>query len=398
MSNSTPFSRRYHRRACLVRIGSSLSFGLALAACSPADVGGFSRGDDTVGASDQSEGDKAGERNEQRDGPTRVPDDQAEDSPPPPPDTGPRDDESKQCAAIRKDAPVGKGAVDIVFLIDTSGSMLHALTQVQQNIARFVQSFENTTTDTRVVMITASDPAAGSPLAANSERYRFIASPVDSRALYGVALARYNDYQPFLRSESTLQFVMVTDDNDRMPADTFKREMEARLGRPFIQHAIASESVNGLPCISEAQLWNPLCAAPIPAICAAAAVGDAYNTLADQTAGAKMSICKSDWTSVFAELKKAVIEAIPLPCKYPLADASDRKFDVEQVSVAYAISGKDEEFPKALTRDRCIDRVGWYYDDNDDPANIELCPAACDAVQQGGEIEIIFGCEPTLFL
>src|SRR5690606_35289363 len=138
----------------------------------------------------------------------------------------------------------GKGAVDAVFLVDTSGSMLHAITQVQMNLASFVQSFDDTNADTRVVMITANDPAAA--LGGGSGNYRFIRSEVDSQALFTTALTRFPDYQEFLRPDAVTQFVMVTDDDDAVPPDAFKQQMEELLGRPFTQHAIASEDVNGL--------------------------------------------------------------------------------------------------------------------------------------------------------
>jgi hypothetical protein len=305
---------------------------------------------------------------------------------------------NEECAAIRKDAPPGKGAVDVVFLVDTSGSMLHAITQVQANLAKFVQSFEQTSADTRVAMITGLDPAAGSSIAGDAERYKFIPSPVDSKALFTIAIARFNDYKDFLRPNAVTQFVMVTDDNDLIPPAAFKDEMEKLLGHSFIQHAIASESVNGLPCISEAQLWNPLCVAPIPAVCAAAAVGEAYYSLAEQTQGEKMSICKADWTTVFEQLKKAVVEAVPLPCEYPLAEADD-EFNPEEVSIVYEGSDKKEQsFPKALTPDRCGDKLGWHYDDNDKPSKIVLCPTACTKVQSGGSIDIALGCPPMIYL
>lgn len=309
------------------------------------------------------------------------------------------------CAAIRQEAPPGKGGVDIIFLVDTSGSMIHALAQVTQNLATFVQEFENTEVDTRVVMITQNDPAQGSPLAGERDKYRFIKSVVDSKQLFQTATARFGDYSDFLRPNAVTQFVMVTDDEDSIEPAAFKQQMEQLLGHGFTQHAIASESVMGAPCISESALMiNPLCQfvipgiGGIPAICAAAAIGARYYTLADDTGGEQLSICKADWTEVFSRLKEAVIEAVPLPCDYALADASETDFDPEHVSIVYKSDGKESEFPKALMSGQCGDKIGWFYDSNDSPKTISLCPAACTAVQQGGKINIEFGCKVPTFL
>jgi hypothetical protein len=305
------------------------------------------------------------------------------------------DDGENKCAGIRQDAPPASGGVDVIILIDTSGSMLHAITQVQMNMAKFVQDFEGSAADTRVVVITADDPAAGTPVANDADRYRFIPSEVDSQVLFAVALAQFPAYQDFLRAGAATQFVMITDDQDQIPPAQFKSDMEGLLGHGFTQHAIASEDVMGLPCISEAQLWNPLCVAPIPSVCAAIAIGKAYYDLADITNGEKLSICKADWAPVFEQLRAAVIEAVPLPCSYPLADASNPTFDAEKVAVVYTPSGSDDtEFPRATGSEQCGDKNAWYYDDPATPASIQLCPSACSTVAAGGTLEIAFGCKP----
>jgi hypothetical protein len=310
------------------------------------------------------------------------------------------DPNGDECAVIKRESPEGRGGVDVVFLLDTSGSMLHATTQVINNLAKFMQEFQGTNADVRVVMITGSDPANGTPVAGDSSRYRFIRSQVDSKALYTVALEKYPQYQDFLRPNAATQFVMITDDNDRIDGAQFRQEMEQRLGRKITQHAIASEATaSGTACYSEAQLWNPLCMTaplpPIPAVCGAAAIGKRYYDLAAATGGVTASICKEDWGDIFAKLKEAVIEAVPLPCDYPLADASSDEFDADKVQVKYRKGSTPEsQFPRATEQPQCGDRTGWYYDDNDAPTTIHLCPAACSAVQEGGSIDLVFGCKP----
>lgn len=308
--------------------------------------------------------------------------------------TVPRQD---SCAAIREDAPLVSGAVDVIWLIDTSASMVDELAQVQANIAIFMQQFQGSSADARLVVITALDPAAGTPLASDSEHYRFIEATVDSKALFTTALLNYPAYQDFLRPNAPTQFVMVTDDDDAMPPDLFRQQMEAQLGHSFTQHAVASESVNGEPCQSAAAKANPICAFPIPVVCAAAAVGAAYYALADLTEGEQISICAEDWSDVFGRLKSAVIEAAPLPCEYPLAEVEADQLNPKQVQVVYTpADGGDQELPKASSQQKCGKAEGWYYDDEDKPTQIILCPSACELVQGGGSMDIGFGCTPTV--
>jgi hypothetical protein len=304
-------------------------------------------------------------------------------------DGGIRADDS--CASIRQDAPAVRGAVDVVWLIDTSGSMWDDFAQIQQNLARFMQELDGSSADIRVVMVTGIDPAAGTALGGDGARYRFVASPVESRLLYSVALLTLPFYKDFLRPDAATHFVMVTDDEDRLSASEFRTEMERGLGHPFTLHAIASEDAGGRPCASAAcgGVWLPL-------VCGAVAIGKAYNTLADQTGGGKLSICSDDWTSVITRLSEAVIAAVPLPCSYPLERASRSSFDSSRVQVVYTPEGADdEEFPKAKGEDQCDDARGWHFDDERSPTEVILCPAACEQVQQGGSIDIAFGCTPT---
>ncbi|MET0286834.1 MAG: hypothetical protein ABW352_20295 [Polyangiales bacterium] len=308
-------------------------------------------------------------------------------------------DAAMQCAAIRDKAPVAQG-VDVIFVVDSSGTMLHAVGQVQANIADFVSEFAAAGKDVRVVMISALDPAGRSPVASDREKYMFIQANVLGGRLYSTAIDQFESYQSFLRPTAAVEFVMVTSSNDTMSPSAFQTAMEALLGgRDFTQHAIASPDVNGLPCISESQAWNPLCAFPIPAICAALQVGRAYNSLAEQTGGEQLSVCKDDWGDVFATLKKSVIDAVPLPCNFLLPTPDKKKIDPDKVSMFYTSGSEpDQQFPRAQDARQCQDKLGWYYDDPYAPTTVKLCPAACEAVSAGGSVDIAFGCAPPMIL
>ena len=294
------------------------------------------------------------------------------------------------CASIRQDAPAGRAPIDVVWLIDTSGSMFDDILQITQNISSFMKGFESSSADTRVAMITAADPALGTPLARDAERYRFVPSIVESGLLYTVALFQFESYKDFLRPGAATHFVMVTDDEDKIDAENFRAEMEKKLGHGFVLHAIASPNESGRPCANKScgGIWLPLA-------CGAVAVGDNYNELADATEGEKISICTDDWSEILKRLSSAVI-ASALPCTYPLADANSDTFDPARVQVVYTPEGgNDREFPKASSQASCGSKSGWHYDDADLPTSVELCPAACKLVQQGGSIDIALGCPPT---
>src|SRR4051794_35727469 len=69
------------------------------------------------------------------------------------------------CASIRQDAPTERAAVDVVWVIDTSASMIDDIAQITAQIGNFMKQFESSNADTRAVMLTGFDPATGTPLA-----------------------------------------------------------------------------------------------------------------------------------------------------------------------------------------------------------------------------------------
>jgi len=310
------------------------------------------------------------------------------------PDASGPEGEGDTCAAIRQDAPAVRGPIDVVWVIDTSLSMIDEAEKIATNLPRFLTKVQTSGADIRLVMLTGTDPAFGTPLAADQVRYRWLPALVDSKALYTVTLGRLGQYESFLRPTAPTHFVMVTDDDDRFGADLFVQEMQKGLGHPITVHAITSESVNGRPCA------NPACGGiPIPLLCGAASVGTAYLEAAEQTKGETLSICTDDWTDVFARLESAVIAAAPLPCEYALADASGGDVDPQKVQVVYTPEGgKDDELPRAKDAASCGAKRAWHYDDAASPETIVLCPEACKTVQQGGAMDIAFGCTPVLVL
>jgi hypothetical protein len=285
------------------------------------------------------------------------------------------------CAAITKDAPVMRGAVDVIWVVDNSLSMFDKILQVQANISNFFNTIESSGADVHIVSMTIANLAAGTPLENNADKHLFVAENVQSKLCYESALARFDDYQSFLRADASTHIIIVSDDNDLTSGPEFVKQMEAKLGHPFTLQAIVAQDI---------------------ACGALGGVGDNYMSAADQTGGQKISVCSQDWTQVFNMLTTAVVSSVPLPCSYDMAEAatSTDKYDPKKVAVTYtpAAANEKQELPKSTSADKCADKPGWYYDDENNPTKLELCPAACELVKAGGNMSIAFGCEPMLFL
>ena len=290
------------------------------------------------------------------------------------------------CGRIRQQAEATLAAVDIVWVIDGSGSMSDEQAAIQKNIASFAASIGGAGLDHHVVMVAKDDVASGTSLGSDATHYKHVSANVGSHDALPKLIDTYPQYSSFLRPGATLHFVIVTDDESNMKAADFQMQMKALANKAFVVHSIVSESVSGHACTG---------ACGIPLICGAASPGLEYLALSDATGGQKSSICVSDWSTIFEPLKMAVIESAPLPCDYELpAPPAGASLDPLRVNVGILSDGTGTKtLPRAKNAEACASAEAWFYDDPSSPKLIHMCPAACSSISTGGSIEITLGCE-----
>lgn len=91
-----------------------------------------------------------------------------------------------------------------------------------------------------------------------------------------------------------------------------------------------------------------------------------------------------------------------LPCDFPMPEATRSGDDIDPalVNVTYtAGDGTETRFTKVLGgAANCHESVSWYYDDEEAPSRIMLCPGACEAVgsDPDARFEILVGCAPNI--
>lgn len=312
-----------------------------------------------------------------------------------------------ECASVVSEAEETLAPVDIIWVVDSSGSMREEAGLVQENINSFVADISTSGVDYHVIMMT--DPSyvtVPPPLGTDPMRYLFIDQPIGSHAAFEQLLARFDDYAHFLRAGAATHIVVVTDDESGMREEDFRTMMEARLGHSFRFHAVASEDAEhceSVPFLGE--ICEPGCEGPHGD---AADVGARYYRLAEVTGGTTFSICASDWSALWTTLRESVVVSAMLPCYYELPEPPEGEtFDEERVNVSFTDpSGAETVLPRAIDSTRCTDGSGspvraWHYDDNDAPSQIILCPAACELVEGAGEgarVDIALGCETEMVL
>lgn len=319
--------------------------------------------------------------------------------------TGSGTNSDPSCAATR--APTSKGSVDIVFVIDNSGSMGDEIKQVTQNVNTFAQTIGQSGLDYRVIFISASAPKPGefwggsvatvcapAPLAGancgdNPPLFFQINELIGSHDSLRVVLSTYPQWQGHLRPESTKVFVEVTDDESKLSAESFDQQLLAKTPadmfgtaekRQYVFHSIVSKPSGAT--------------APSSSVCSTAAgTSLEYQKLSLLTGGIVDEVCKTDYSAVLGNLAKGINERLGCELTYPTAQAADPK----KVVVSFETpGGSTKHLTQVTDASKCgLVDDGWYYDDDAKPTKILLCPTMCTTAAQtpGATIEALVGCK-----
>lgn len=128
------------------------------------------------------------------------------------------------------------------------------------------------------------------------------------------------------------------------------------------------------------------------------------NYLAD-AGGTDEAIFIEDGEATQTELLQALasVQGRSIACDFELPQVTHAGVEIDPglVNVIYTPGGGGEEsmevkFTKVLGRAGCEDSTSWFYDVEDEPTRIHLCPAACEPVSSdpAGMLEILLGCKP----
>ncbi|MFT5352913.1 MAG: hypothetical protein ACI9KE_000110 [Polyangiales bacterium] len=306
-----------------------------------------------------------------------------------------RDSGTNTCSSVSVQAESAIAPVDIVWVIDNSGSMSEEASLVQENINNFATAINSAGLDVHVIVITAAGfVEVPPPLGTDPERFLRVNQDVQSSNSFERLLGTLPMYQSFLRRNSALHFVVVSDDESDMGFNEFLGSMQSMIGRSFRFHAVVSEpgathSFGGFNMSG--------CSGPNGD---ASDNGDEYWMLASRTGGRALSICTADWTALFSDLTTAISQPQALPCTYEIPPPPPgEEFDPNRVNVEYTPGGgAPQTIPNVGTLDRCTGE-GWYYSgDPASPDGVELCPSTCARVEVDatGRVDVAFGCATLL--
>jgi hypothetical protein len=230
------------------------------------------------------------------------------DAPPDRPDTGPQCPPPQmfingRCTMIERFSTTNalRRPVDILWAVDTSGSMSAETAAVNANLNRFATIMASSGLDYRVVMVARRGtgslrvcvpPPLGGASCADSARFRHIDQSVGSFDALSRLLSTAPLWSPFLRNDSARFFVVVTDDESSMTADNFDRQVRALAG--FATYTFNSivgyETRTDCPTMANR--------------------GTQYLTLTERTGGERKRVCDSDWSDTFASFARVIVSRV----------------------------------------------------------------------------------------
>ncbi len=309
-------------------------------------------------------------------------------------DTGTSTD-FEECAGISEGAENQLLPVDIVFLVDTSASMMEEALAVRNNLNAFSQQIIAAGIDVRIVMIGERGGWLGNPLIyvciepplgagncpagpdTNLPTYLHITEAVGSSDSLQVFLDTYDQWSFQLRPDSIRHIVVISDDNSYMSGADFQTAL------PDLSPAFGDFVFHG---IVAAQDCN-----------AAASIGQVYIDLISETGGVLGDLCLQQFAPVFNEISQNVSQ-VAMACSWVIPEPpEDETFDPAMVNVEVEVDGVTMDIGYVEDPGLC-DSVehGWYYDDPENPAEVIVCPQTCDLIQGAldtVQVTIIFGCE-----
>ncbi len=302
-----------------------------------------------------------------------------------------------------------KSKVDIIFVIDNSGSMTGEMNQIKTNVNSFAQKIGSVGLDYHVIflvrkassstqsgnVICVPPPLGGANCTDNLPTFAHINQDVQSKNSLSLILSTYDSssaalaWNKHLRVDATKVFVEVTDDESSMQSSAFDTALLAKApagmfgtaeARKYIFHSIISK-----PFAEKA---------PTTARCGTSdGTSVQYQNLSLLTGGLMDEVCKTDYSTVLDNMAKNIVDKLGCELGYPTAEAADPSKLVVQYTAQGAAPQKLTQVTDASKCGTVQD--GWHYDDNAKPTKIILCSSMCTTANSsaGSKIEALVGCK-----
>jgi hypothetical protein len=294
------------------------------------------------------------------------------------------------CAAASAGTDIMRTGADIVFGIDSSGSMDEEIEFVRQNMNAFSQQIVASGVDVRVILI--ADPEAvciDAPLGSGQcpddtllPSYVHVPQEVGSNDILNVFVDSYPQWSQYLRPNTRKMFVAITDD-DATDGPLDSAASFSAAVQQLDPTLFANWAYSGIFCFTECE--------------EAAAIGAVHQALVTMTGGVGGDLCLQDFAPVFGELAEAIVTGSPISCEWTIPPPpAGEMLDLNSLNVRTTnSSGVGSLLGKVPSAAECPNfQNGWHYDDPVSPSTIIACPQTCAELQGSGvaKVDVLFGC------
>jgi len=349
------------------------------------------------------------------------------------------------CGESSAEASLSVSPVDIIIVIDNSGSMGNEIDGVEANInTNFASIIEESGLDYRVIMVArhgsgtnicVEAPLSGIPQGGcnppptqpvfNPGKFYHYSVGISSHNAWCQLLATFNGttkdqfnlgpngWQEWLREDAVKTFIAISDDGSSCgpyndgnnvngginAANAFDAALLAlsplHFGtaeqRNYFFYSIIGMAFNDpktLPYFPEDPIVTAKCNT-------AADAGTGHQALSILTGSLRFPLCDtSDYSVVFKAIAEGVIKGAKVACEFEIPEPPmGENLDYASIKVEYTPMGQGDPqvFNQVLGPDQC--GPGKFYVDID---TVILCPEACAAVQKDKDAKILvkFSCDP----
>jgi len=354
--------------------------------------------------------------------------------------------EGGACAQAESQATLVKEPVDIIVVLDNSGSMDEELDSVERNInTNFAGILDTSMVDYRVILVSRhrkldrnpTDPGpedtsvciqaplsgldeCPSPAPIFSARFYQYFTKIESNDSFDVTLDTYeppfvsgfedragqapNGWSEWLRPGAKKVFLEMSDDNEDMPAAMFVAGLQDMAPENFGTDPTAPDFVfHSIIGVAEKATATdpylpsePLTTARCPSV---TTEGRTYQELSILTGGLRFPLCNFDgYDVVFRRIAEDVVTRTQIACDFAIpAPPAGKDLELDKVAVNYVAGNgsPDQEFLQAQTPADCGPDA-FYIENN----RIVLCPEACTIVQSddNAHVDVLFTCESTIIV
>lgn len=329
------------------------------------------------------------------------------------------------CGLDRYTANLEEKPVDIIFVIDNSGSMTLEIEGVQNNVnVNFADIIRASGLDFRVILISAhgdsddqnvciAEPLSGTtcmPIPnqpVNTANFFHYDEGIGSRNSFSKIIETYdqpdphgfapNGWSQWLREEAFKVFIEITDDAPSdYTADEFEQALFAlqppHFGGPGERNYLW-HSIIGLAENPAGGAWAPADDIVTDECPTGVRPAEEYQKLSIVTGGLRYPVCDvASYDAVFNEVATGIIEQSRIGCELALPEAPEG-FVIDTASMVLEWTptpmGTTEQVP-GVDAAACATR-GFYVQQN----QIVLCPDFCTEVAASteGKLSILAGCK-----